>query len=130
MANERRKISTEEELVNFYKDPNTDEIEVHGDLRHQIVHIKAKGKVAWGVAMGCIIVGVGLIITTPATGGTSTIPGTLSFGPAIAAIGVSSTMFLVGLGLAAGASYVGIIKWLYNDAQIIEQTDDYIVLKK
>ena len=130
MAKERKKISTEEELVDFYNDPNSDEIEVYGDVKNQIIHIKAKGSVAWGVAMGCIIVGIGLILAAPATGGSSTIPGAAMFGPAITAIGASSTMFLVGLGLAAGGGYVGIVKWIYNDAKIIEQTDDYIVLKK
>ena len=128
----RRKVKTKEELVAAYKDPTVNEIEVQGDMKTMIVHIRAKGKAAMVIAVGCIIVGVGLIVTSPSSGGATAPAGASMYIPAVAAIGTVGTKFLVGLAIAATGSGIGfksLVNWLCSD-NVVEETDDYLVIRK
>ena len=40
------------------------EIEIEGDLANKVIRIKATGKVAWAVAIGAIIVAIGIVVLT------------------------------------------------------------------
>ena len=129
---QRRKVKTKEELVAAYKDPTVNEIEVQGDAKTMIVHIRAKGKAAMVIAIGCIIVGVGLIITSPTSGGAAAAPGSALLGPSVLAIGATETSFLVGLAVATTGTGVGfktLVNWLCSD-NVVEETDDYLVIRK
>jgi len=63
-------VSNEKELGQAVKN-NTDTIEIEGDLSRKVIRIKATGKVAWGVAIAGLAVGVTAAIVTADSAGTS-----------------------------------------------------------
>lgn len=59
------RATNEKELGKAVKD-KVDEIEIIGDLKNNVIRIKATGKVAWVVAIGAVGVAVACVLTAPA----------------------------------------------------------------
>src|SRR5574344_1180697 len=109
-------VSNEKELGQAVKN-NTDTIEIEGDLARKVIRIKATGKVAWGVAIAGLAVGVTAAIVTADSAGTSapvtapvacgaTSPGIESLG----GIDIASAAFFIAL----SGGGIGILNKLRN----------------
>ncbi|WP_294411202.1 hypothetical protein [uncultured Ruminococcus sp.] len=99
------KVYNEKELGKALHD-DVDSIEIEGDLSNKVIRIKATGKVAWGLLIGCMAIAIPLVIVTVATSGTATIvtsPALVGvMAPSIATLGVGATFSAVSI--AAGAT--------------------------
>lgn len=89
---------------------NVDTIEIEGDLAKKVVKIKATGKAAWIIAIGCIGIAIPALMITVASMGTAT-PATApivvsSLAPAIGVLGTEAAFSIAsiatGAALAAG----------------------------
>lgn len=98
-------MTTEKELGEALK-TDKDTIEVEGDLSKKIIKIKATGKVAWGVCIGCIVVACTMAVVTLSTGGTAapvTGPTTaLTLSAAASVWGLPTAITATGIALAGG----------------------------
>ncbi|WP_338627400.1 hypothetical protein QJR52_04545 [Clostridium baratii] len=104
-----------------------DEIIIEGDLKEKVIRIKAKGKVAWAVAIGAIAVAVVAIIATPATGGTSSIAAVATAPAAVSVLGGAATTAAISIAVAAGG--VGALNKL-REYKIVENDENKLVLRK
>ena len=95
-------MTTEKDLGNALKN-NQDTIVIEGDLAEKTLKIKATGKVAWAVCIGCIAVAVTLVVVTFGSGGAA-IP---VAGPT-AAITLSAAATIWGLPTAITATGIAV----------------------
>lgn len=123
-------MTTEKELGEALKN-NYDTIEVEGDLSKKVLKIKATGKVAWGVCIGCIVVAVSMTVVTLGSGGTAapvTGPTTaVTLGAAASVWGLPTAITATGIALAGGG--VAALKKL-RKYRIEKISDTRIVLHK
>lgn len=124
----RRVVHNEEELADAMNDDTVEEVEIHGDMTKQIVDIKAKGKVTWGVVIGCFAVAITAILAAPATAGTSSLVAMPVLAPAVSILGLAAVGFLVRLVIITKS--IDIIKRIYNNMSIDEIAADYIIIHK
>ena len=103
------KVSNEKEL-GIALEQNQDSIEIEGDLSKKVIKIKATGKVAWGIAIGCMSVVIPCVISTVISADAATPvtapAATFCIAPATAALGGVSTAFSAA-SIAAGAASIG-----------------------
>lgn len=104
-----------------------DEIIIEGDLKEKVIRIKAKGKVAWAIAIGAIAVAVAAIIATPATGGASSIAAVATAPAAVSVLGGAATTAAISIAVAAGG--VGALNKL-REYKIVENDENKLVLRK
>lgn len=109
-------VSNEKELGQAVKN-NTDTIEIEGDLARKVIRIKATGKVAWGVAIAGLAVGVTAAIVTADSAGTSTpvtapvaFVATIPVIESLGGIDIASTAFFIAL----SGGGIGILNKLRN----------------
>lgn len=121
-------VTTEKELANAINNDSVSEIEIKGDLKEKVVKIRAKGKVAWAIAVGAITIAVLLIISSPVTLGTQSIVSLPALGPAVAVLGVGVTLSAVQIAAAAGG--VAILAYIREGMKVVDEGSNYIVLKK
>ncbi|MDG5853126.1 hypothetical protein [Clostridium beijerinckii] len=103
------------------------EIIIEGDLKNKVVRIKAKGAVAWVIAIGAIGIAVAATLVAPITGGTSEVASLAAAPAAISVLGVSTATAAVGIAVAAGG--IGALNDL-RDYRIIENNDKRLVLRR
>lgn len=82
-------------------------IEIENEkLVKTVVRIKATGKVAWGVCIGCFAVAIGLYISIPASGGTSapvaTTANLVPMGGATAVLGLGTAVTALEIAIYGG----------------------------
>ena len=95
---------------------NVDEIEIEANLRKKVIKIKAKGKVAWVIAIGSISLAVPLVMVTVMSAGTATpITAPVAVGALTGATGVlgvgaafSAVSIAAGAAIAAGSVSAGV----------------------
>ena len=128
------KCNTAEELGKAIKNKE-DTIEIEGDLKNQVIRIKATGKVAWGV---CVVsLGVAVIAylsipaatagATPVGGAVSALSGVSAQGGAAVTLG-SAAVPAVMIGVAAGG--IGALNTLRDKYKIVEKNKKCIKLKR
>lgn len=125
-------VITEEELAQKIKAKEST-IEVEGALANTVIKIKAKGPVAWGIAIGLIGIGAGAAYVTltpspdPATKGLAPAVGAGAFGSVAAVLGVGGAATLFKLAKAAGG--VKVLNEL-RSYKIVSQSDGKVILKR
>lgn len=120
-------ITTKEEWGQVLKRDDSDTIIIEGDLKNQVVRIKAVGKVAWGVAFGAIAVAVVAILASPANVGTSFIVSFIGGTAAVGVLGNGTAIPATSIAVAAGS--VGALNSL-RSFDILQLDDKRLVLKK
>jgi len=108
-------VTNEKELGKALND-NVDEIEIEANLRKKVIKIKAKGKVAWVIAIGSISLAVPLVMVTVMSAGTATpITAPVAVGALTGATGVlgigaafSAVSIAAGAAIAAGSVSAGV----------------------
>lgn len=108
-------VTNEKELGKALND-NVDEIEIEANLRKKVIKIKAKGKVAWVIAIGSISLAVPLVMVTVMSAGTATpITAPAAVGALAGATGVlgvgatfSAVSIAAGAVIAAGSVSAGV----------------------
>lgn len=122
-----KKVSTEEELGEALKN-DEDEIEIEGKIKDTVIKIKARGKIAWVVAIGAIGVAIAAIIAGGPTAGTTLPAGAVALAPAAAALGGSNiALSAVMIGVAAGG--VGALNRLRR-YRIVSKNSHSIIIRK
>ena len=117
------KCNTAEELGKAIKNKE-DTIEIEGDLKNQVIRIKATGKVAWGVCVVSLGVAVIAYLSIPAaTAGATPVGGAVS-----ALSGGSAAVPAVMIGVAAGG--IGALNTLRDKYKIVEKNKKCIKLKR
>lgn len=91
-------VRTEAELGEALK-KDQDEIVIEGNLKDQVIRIRAVGNVAWAVAIGAIGVAVTSAIVT---GGTGAPVAAMALLPATGILGLSVTTGAILIAVAAG----------------------------
>ncbi len=98
-------MTTEKEFGEALRN-DQDTIVIEGELAQKTIKIKATGKVAWGVCIGCIGIGVALVVVTIGSGGTATpITGpttAITLGAAAATWGLPTAITATGIAVAGG----------------------------
>lgn len=121
-------MTTEKEFGEALKN-DQDTIEVEGDLAKKTIKIKATGKVAWGVCIGCIGVAVMLVVVTIGSGGTATpITGptaAITLSAAAATWGLPTAITATGIAVAGGG--VGVLNKL-RKYRLVKISDTKIIL--
>ena len=126
----RAKVDNEEDLAEAMEqleDRDIDEIEISGNLKDQVVEIKGKGSVVWGIVAACFAVAAIALLTAPSTGGISGIVAGPACVPAVAAIGTGGCTMLAKLICAAGS--VDIMDDLYENTYIAKETKKKVILR-
>ena len=121
-----KSVHTEEELGKGLND-DEETIEIEGDLRNKELKIKATGKVAWAVAVGCIAVAIAAILVSPASGGASSAVGVIVAPAAFAALGMPVAVSAIAIAVAAGG--VGALNKLRR-YKVVANDNNRLVLKK
>ena len=124
------KCNTAEELGKAIKNKE-DTIEIEGDLKNQVIRIKATGKVAWGVCVVSLGVAVIAYLSIPAaTAGATPVGGAVSALSGVSATGVagSAAVPAVMIGVAAGG--IGALNTLRDKYKIVEKNKKCIKLKR
>ena len=108
-----------------------DTIEIEGDLAKKVFKIKATGKVAWGVCIGCVAVAVTLVVVTIGSGGMAT-PVTgptaaITLSAAAATWGLPTAITATGIAVAGGG--IGALKKL-RKYRLEKISDTKIVLHR
>lgn len=106
---------------------NEDEIIIEGKFGDVVIKIKAKGTVAWAIAIGAIGVAVVATLAAPATAGTSEVASLVAAPAAISVLGVSAATAAVGIAIAAGG--IGALNDL-RDYKIVENNNGRVVLRR
>ena len=120
-------INTNEELGKAVKsDADTIEMSRESQAGKTTYKIKATGKVAWGVCIGPIGIAVLLILTSPATAGTSGIAGFSILAPAAGILGLPTAIGAVAIAVAGGG--VGVLNKLRGYK--MEEKNGKIILRK
>ena len=106
-------MTTEKEFGEALKN-DQDTIEVEGDLAKKTIKIKATGKVAWAVCIGCVAIAMTALVVTIGSGGTATpITGPTSaivLSAAVATWGMPTAITATGIAIAGGG--VGVLNKL------------------
>ena len=102
----------EKELGKALKN-EVDEIEISADLETNVYKIKARGKVAWLVALGAIGTAVAFLLASPETMGISAIAAAPTFLAASTALGGASVATSA-IMIAVAAGGVGALNSLRN----------------
>lgn len=89
-------VTTPSQLGEALKD-DTEEIEIVGELKTDVIKIKDTSDMQWKVAIGAIVASAGLVIT-----GLGLPLAILSGGAAVAIIGPAATGAAIKMGVAAG----------------------------
>ena len=102
-------VTNEKELTEALRNESS-EIEIEGDLANKVIRIKARGKVAWAVAIGAIGIIAGIIILKIPTGGTHTlISAFVTSTPTDAeAFSTNATISRIIIAIIAGSISVGV----------------------
>lgn len=101
------------------------EIVVVGDLKNQVVTIRAIGTIAWA-ALGVIVAGaILLIVSTGGVGAAFTAP---AFAPVVAIAGISATKVILILAAAGGG--MGLLNVLRQDYYVAQRDPDKLVLRR
>ncbi|WP_293986370.1 hypothetical protein [uncultured Megasphaera sp.] len=120
-------VKTPEELGKKLKN-NESVIIIEGDLRNQVLRIKAVGKISWVVAIGAIALAVAFVLNS---NGEKTINHALALVPVASAIpifgGIATTVAAISIASAAGSAFV--LSKL-RDYDILSDTGERIILKK
>ena len=108
---------------------------IEGDLKNQIIRIKATGKVAWGVCVVALGVAIAFYIATPAVtvtatpaGGGAALVGAVTATTVAATTLGSAAVVAVIIGVAAGG--VGALNTLRDRYKIVEKDDKHIKLQR
>lgn len=105
------------------------EFEIVGPLKEVVIRIKAKGAVAWVVAIGAIGIAAAAVIASPATGGVSgVVGGTAAFATTAAALGGTS-IATAAIGIAVAGGGVSVLNKL-REYDIKEQGTEHVILRK
>lgn len=105
------------------------EFEIVGPLKEVVIRIKAKGAVAWVVAIGAIGIAAAAVIASPATGGVSgVVGGTAAFAATAAALGGTS-IATAAIGIAVAGGGVSVLNKL-REYDIKEQGTEHVILRK
>ncbi len=99
-------------------------IEIKGDLRRQVLKIKATGKIAWAIAIGGIGIAVTLILVS---GGTATPASALVGVGSVSVLGLPATISAVSIAVAAGG--VGTLNSL-RKYKISSDSGDKLILNR
>lgn len=118
-------VRDEKELAKALEN-NEDTIYVEGDLKNNVIRIKATGKIAWAIAIAAITAVVIIIITSMATGGASAVASAGIAPVAVGILGAPATMSAIGIAVAAGG--VGVLNKLRSYDLI--QKNGQCILKK
>lgn len=121
-------MTTEKEFGEALKN-DQDTIEIEGDLAKKTIKIKATGKVAWGVCIGCIAIAVAMVVVTIGSGGTAT-PVTgptaaITLSAAAATWGLPTAITATGIAVAGGG--VGVLNKL-RKYRLVKISDTKIIL--
>lgn len=119
-------IKDEKELGKALKE-DRDEIIIEGDLKNNVIRIKAIGKVSWAIAIAAIAVAVGSVLAAPLTGGLSTTANFITAPVAVSVLGVPATGAAISIAVAGGG--VKILDKL-RDYKIVKKNDNSVILKK
>jgi len=119
-------IKDEKELGKALKE-DRDEIIIEGDLKNNVIRIKAIGKVAWAIAIAAIAVAVGSVLAAPLTGGLSTTANFITAPVAVSVLGVPAAGAAISIAVAGGG--VKILDKL-RDYKIVEKNGNSVILKK
>lgn len=127
------KCNTAEELGKAIKNKE-DTIEIEGDLKNQIIRIKATGKVAWGVCAASLAFAITAYLATPAATATTgpggalfAFGGTVTLGAAATTLGSAAIPALI-IGISAGG--IGALNTLRDKYKIVEKNEKYIKMKR
>ncbi len=120
------KIDNEKDLGRALKEEQ-DCIEIEGDLATKVVRIKATGRVAWCVCIGCFIVAIPLAVAAIPTGGATAVAAIAPLAPAIATIGAPAAISAVMIAVAAGG--VGVLNSL-RKYKIVQKNVGCVILKR
>lgn len=101
-----KRVSTEKELAKAVEE-DTDTIEIEGDLKDKVIRIKATGKIAWAICIGCIAAAV---VSTLSTGGIGSLSIAAAAPVAVSILGIPTTIACVTIAVAAGG--VGVLNKL------------------
>lgn len=123
----RRVATTEEEFADAMKDDTVDEIEVTGSLKDKMLKVRAKGRITWGIVAGCFTVAGAVILTSPSTGGLSSILSLPALAPAVGILGTTVMAFLIKLIIAFGS--IGILTQL-RDGTIVDENPYSAIFRK
>ena len=105
------------------------EFEIVGPLKEVVIRIKAKGAVAWGVAIGAIGIAVVAVLASPTTAGISgAVGGTAAFAATATALGGTS-IATSAIGIAVAAGGVSVLNKL-REYDIKEQGTEHVILRK
>lgn len=105
------------------------EFEIKGPIKDVVIRIKAKGAVAWGVAIGAIGIAAAAVIASPATGGISgVVGGTAAFAATATALGGTS-IATAAIGIAVAGGGVSVLNKL-REYDIKEQGPEHVILRK
>ena len=137
MDNKAKTVTNPKKLGKTIKS-EPDEIIIEGDLAKHVYKIKAKGKVALGIAFGAIAVAVIAILTLPA-GAAARPAGLIADGviagvatttaaAAIGVIGLSATTAAIGIGV--GARNANVLKIIRDKYIVKNKSNNRLILKK
>lgn len=116
-------ITTEKELAEALNN-GQDTIEITGDLRNQVLKIKATGHTSWMVAAGAIGVAVAIVITSGGVGA----PASAVVGAgAVSILGLSTATAAVAIAVAGGS--ISVLNKL-RDYEIVKNGKNKLILKK
>lgn len=117
-------VTTEKELANAIK-RGEEMIEIEGDLKNQVIKIRAKGNVTWLIAIGAIGAAVILVL---GSGGIAT-PAAAALAPAaIGVLGTAATYTSIAIAVAAGG--VASLNKLRNNYKEISRTENSLLLAR
>lgn len=130
-------ITKEDELAKAVEN-DEDRIVIEGDLKNQVIKIKATGKVAYVVAIGAVAVAVTAITlsnkksaSTSARHMEATVASVIAAGGAISAAavwGIPTTKAAISMAVTARSSSV--LTKLIDNYDIVEKSSKVIVLKR
>lgn len=109
------KVNSAKELADAIE-RGEDTIEILGDLAGKTIRIRATGKVAWTVCIGCIGIALVALLAVPETAGTSVAVAGLTAGAATGILGISTTTVAMAIAIAAGG--VGVLTRLRQYKEI------------
>ena len=122
------KVRNEKELAEAVSSGES-EIEIEGNMKDVVFRIKAKGSVAWGVAIAAIGIAVVAVLASPTTAGISgAVGGTAAFAATATALGGTS-IATSAIGIAVAAGGVSVLNKL-RQYDIKEQGPEHVILRK
>ncbi|MDE7354433.1 MAG: hypothetical protein K2O06_15485 [Acetatifactor sp.] len=110
-------------------------IYIEGDLKNQVIRIKATGKVAWGVCAVALGMAITFYVATPAAtvaatpvgGGMAAVSAFTATTVAATTLGSAAVVAVI-IGIAAGG--IGALEALRDRYKIVEKDDKHIKLQR